>query len=267
MSHPISVRHIASRDNPDYRLWLRLAQGRPGHRETRILIEGEHLCQAWLEHHGPPEALIVSEAIQAQSPGWIKPLWRDCETTRRIVLEDHLARMLSQVESGPAVFFLVEPPCVSLPERIDTGCLWLDRVQDPGNLGTLLRTAAAAGLTSAYLSTGCAAVWSPKVLRSGQGAHFALAVHTQVDLLKLHSRLRVPLAATTLQAARAIYQYDLRTPCAWLFGNEGRGVSPDLMALADWRVHIPQSSGVESLNVAAAAAICLFEQRRQQHTD
>lgn len=264
MSHTAPVRHIASRDNPDYRLWLRLAQGRPGHRESRVILEGEHLCRAWLEHNGAPQALIVSEAIQAQSPGWIKPLWRDCESTRRIVLEDHLARMLSQVENGPAVFFLVEPPGTALPDQIAEGCLWLDRVQDPGNLGTLLRTAAAAGLEAAFLSSGCAAAWSPKVLRSGQGAHFALRVHEHVDLQALRVRLQIPLAATTLERAGSLYQQDLRRPCAWLFGNEGRGVAADLLATADWRVHIPQSAGVESLNVAAAAAICLFEQRRQQ---
>ncbi|MGB6241204.1 MAG: RNA methyltransferase [Castellaniella sp.] len=258
------MRHIASRDNPDYRLWLRLAQGRTAHIESRILLEGEHLCRAWLEHYGLPQALIVGEAVQAQSPGWIKPLWRECERTRRIVLEDRLARGLSQVEHGPAVFFLVEPPVATLPERITEGCLWLDRVQDPGNLGTLLRTAAASGLKAAFLSIGCAAAWSPKVLRSGQGAHFALQVHERVDLLALHSHLQIPLAATTLEQAQSLYQQDLRSPCAWLFGNEGRGVTPDLLRIADWRVHIPQSDGVESLNVAAAAAICLFEQRRQQ---
>lgn len=264
MSIAAPVRHIASRDNPDYRLWLRLAQGRPGRRESRVILEGEHLCRAWLEHNGPPQALIVSEAIQAQSPGWIKPLWQDCETTRRIVLEDHLARMLSQVEHGPAVFFLVEPPVAVLPDRITEGCLWLDRVQDPGNLGTLLRTAAAAGLSAAYLSEGCAAAWSPKTLRSGQGAHFALDIHEHADLQALRDRLRVPLAATTLDRAQSVHRQDLRQPCAWLFGNEGRGVAADLLEAADWRVHIPQSARVESLNVAAAAAICLFEQRRQQ---
>jgi len=264
MNTAVPVRHIASRDNPDYRIWLRLAQGRPGHRESRVILEGEHLCRAWLEHHGLPQALIVGEAIQAQSPGWIKPLWRQCESTRRIVLEDHLARVLSQVEHGPAVFFLVEPPDTVLPAQLTKSCLWLDRVQDPGNLGTLLRTAAAAGLDAAFLSSGCAAAWSPKVLRSGQGAHFALRVHEHVDLQGLRARLRIPLAATTLEQAQSVYAQDLRQPCAWLFGNEGRGVAADLLKAADWRVHIPQSAGVESLNVAAAAAICLFEQRRQQ---
>lgn len=264
MRTAVPVRHIASRDNPDYRLWLRLAQGRSPHLESRVLLEGEHLCRAWLERYGLPQALIVSEAIQTQSPGWIKPLWRDCEPTRRIVLEDHLARVLSQVSHGPAVFFLVDPPVTVLPDHIEEGCLWLDRVQDPGNLGTLLRTAAAAGLKSAFLSLGCAAAWSPKVLRSGQGAHFAVQIHEHADLRALHGRLRVPLAATTLERAQSLYRQDLRRPCAWLFGNEGQGVSPELLDVADWRVHIPQSTDVESLNVAAAAAVCLFEQRRQQ---
>lgn len=264
MSPTVPIRHIASRDNPDYRLWLRLAQGRPGRRESRVILEGEHLCRAWLEHMGAPLALIVGEAVQAQSPGWIKPLWQACESVRRVVLEDRLVHMLSQVEHGPAVFFLVETPDFALPDRVTDGCLCLDRVQDPGNLGTLLRTAAAAGLTQAFLSPGCAAAWSPKVLRSGQGAHFALRIHEGVDLRILRGRLAVPLAATTLEQARPLYEQDLRGSCAWLFGNEGRGVAPDLLKAADWRVHIPQSAGVESLNVAAAAAICLFEQRRQQ---
>ncbi|MGB3835836.1 TrmH family RNA methyltransferase [Castellaniella sp.] len=262
--NPISVRHLASRDNPDFRFWLRLAQGRPGQRETRILLEGEHLCRAWLTQFGVPEALIVSEDIQARAPGWVKPLWQQCEGTRRIVLEDHLAQLLSQVQHGPAIFFLVETPLVSLPARVTQGCLCLDRVQDPGNLGTLLRTAAAAGLADAFLSSGCASAWSPKVLRSGQGAHFAIRVHEHVDLSALLTRMDIPLAATTLETASSLYQQDLRQPCAWLFGNEGRGVAPDLLTQAALRIHIPQAEGIESLNVAAAAAVCLFEQRRQQ---
>ncbi len=258
----IPVRHIASRDNPDYRAWLRLAQGRPGRRDARVILEGEHLCRAWLEHKGPPPVLVVGES--ALSLDWVGPIWQACAQGRRVVLQNNLAAVLSQVEHGPAVFFIVEAPAPTLPERITAGCLWLDRVQDPGNLGTLLRTAAAAGLRQAYLSDGCAAAWSPKVLRSGQGAHFALEIHEHADLPALTGRLDIPLAATTLERAELLYLKDLRQPCVWLFGNEGQGVADELMARADWRVHIPQSTAVESLNVAAAAAVCLFEQRRQQ---
>ena len=262
MTAPVSVRHIASRDNADYRGWLRLAQGRPGRHDPRILLEGEHLCRAWLEHQGLPQMLLAGESTLSQD--WMAGLWDACAQSRRVVLQDNLAGVLSQVEHGPAVFCIVEPPNPQLPERITAGCLWLDRVQDPGNLGTLLRTAAAAGLQQVYLSPGCASAWSPKVLRSGQGAHFALDIHEHADLSVLADRLDIPLAATTLQQAGSLYRKDLRQPCAWLFGNEGQGVADSLLARADWRVHIPQSPSVESLNVAAAAAICLFEQRRQQ---
>ncbi|CAM5197101.1 TrmH family RNA methyltransferase OS=Castellaniella defragrans OX=75697 GN=HNR28_002400 PE=4 SV=1 [Castellaniella denitrificans] len=262
MTASVPVRHIASRDNPDYRAWLRLAQGRPGRHDARVILEGEHLCRAWLEHRGPPPALVVGES--ALSLDWVGPIWQACARVRRVVLQNNLAAVLSQVEHGPAVFFIVEPPVPAPPARITAGCLWLDRVQDPGNLGTLLRTAAAAGLRQAFLSDGCASAWSPKVLRSGQGAHFALAIHEHADLSALRRRLDIPLAATTLEKAEILYVKDLRRPCAWLFGNEGQGVADELLAQADWRVHIPQSAAVESLNVAAAAAVCLFEQRRQQ---
>lgn len=259
----IPIRTITSRENPDFRFWLRLAQARVGRTEVdRVLLEGRHLCEAWCEHSGAPLVLIVGESMQPQP--WVRDLWQACEASRRIVLQDGLARLLSQVEHGPAVFCVVAPPRPALPERIAQGCLWLDRVQDPGNLGTLLRTAAAAGLQWAMLSPGCAQAWSPKVLRSGQGAHFALRIHEHVDLAALAGRLDVPLAVTTLERARSLYDVDLRKPCVWLFGNEGQGVAPDLLACATTRVHIPQEPAVESLNVAAAAAICLFEQRRQQ---
>lgn len=259
----IPIRAITSRENPDFRFWLRLAQARVGRTEVdRVLLEGRHLCEAWREHGGPPLVLIVSESMQPHP--WVRNLWHACETSRRIVLQDGLARLLSQVEHGPAVFCVVAPPRPALPDRVAEGCVWLDRVQDPGNLGTLLRTSAAAGLRRAMLSPGCAQAWSPKVLRSGQGAHFALRIHEHVDLGALADRLDVPLAVTTLERTRSLYDVDLRGPCAWLFGNEGRGVAPDLLARATTRIHIPQETAVESLNVAAAAAICLFEQRRQQ---
>jgi TrmH family RNA methyltransferase len=262
MSATDATREIHSRDNPDYRAWLRLAQGRAARCDGRVLLEGEHLCRAWLEAHGAPATLIVGAAVRPL--GWVQALWRACAASARIVLQDSLATGLSQVREGPAVFFVVEPPVAELPARIDQGCLWLDRVQDPGNLGTLLRTAAAAGLKQAFLSAGCASAWSPKVLRSGQGAHFALQIHEHADLQALQSRLAIPLAATTLEQARSLYDMDLRGPCAWLFGNEGRGVAPELLRAAQWRIRIPQAGAVESLNVAAAAAVCLFEQRRQQ---
>uniref|UniRef100_UPI00333FFFFA TrmH family RNA methyltransferase n=1 Tax=Castellaniella defragrans TaxID=75697 RepID=UPI00333FFFFA len=257
-----AARHIASRDNPDYRLWLRLAQGRAPRGESRVLIEGEHLCRAWVEHHGAAPLAILDERALATAAG----RWLMAEAGARCVtLHAALAESLSALAHGPAgLFLLVEPPRPPLPARIAQSCLWLDRVQDPGNLGALLRTAAAAGLDEAYLSTGCAAAWSAKVLRGGQGAHFALRIHERVDLRAALGRLDIPLAATTLDAAHDLYTLDLRGPCAWVFGNEGAGIDPALAKAATLRVRIAQTDAVESLNVAAAAAVCLFEQRRQR---
>ncbi|HEX7388294.1 MAG TPA: RNA methyltransferase [Castellaniella sp.] len=255
-----STRHIASRENPDFRVWMKLSQGRGG--RGAALLEGQHLCEAWCEAQGMPDMLIVGEA--AQTLPWVQSLWIRCASARRVVLQDSLARELSRVEQGPAVFCIVRPPAPELPPEIHESCLCLDRVQDPGNLGTLLRTAAAAGLRQIFLSTGCVQAWAPKVLRSGQGAHFVLAIHERVELPELFERLAVPLAVTTLDRADSLYALDLRGPCAWLFGNEGQGVAPQWQTRATRRVRIPQAPQVESLNVAAAAAICLFEQRRQQ---
>lgn len=257
------MKHIYSRDNPFYRHLQRLAEGKPAKGTHQVLIEGPHLCQAWLERFGAPLTAVFDEALLH---GQDRPSqWAGLDSDHCISLDTGLARSLSQVVHGPGLFFVVQAPTPVLPEHIDHACIWLDRVQDPGNLGTLLRTAAAAGIEQAYLSMGCASAWSPKVLRSGQGAHCALSIHERLDLSALSTRLEISLAVTTLESAVALYDADLRAPCAWVFGNEGQGVDESLQALASLRVRIPQVEAVESLNVAAAAAICLFEQRRQQH--
>lgn len=253
------MKHISSRDNPQYKQLVRLAGGRRG---DQILLEGVHVCQEWLRHRGAPEfALFDLQRLQRDAE--LAELAAALPSGIAVSCEPILARRLSQVQESQGVYFVAQAPQEPLPEHIAGISLWLDRVQDPGNLGTLLRTAAAAGIDQAYLSSGCAGAWSPKVLRSAQGAHFAMRLHEEVDLSALHARLRVPLVATALDEACSLYEQPLPRECAWLMGNEGRGVAAELLALADYRVFIPQAAGVESLNVAAAAAICLFEQRRQ----
>ncbi|MER1967198.1 RNA methyltransferase [Castellaniella sp. GW247-6E4] len=261
MTRAAAPRHIASRDNPDYRLWLRLAQGRAARAESRVLLEGEHLCRAWVERYGAAPLAILDERAAGTADG----RWLMGVAERHVTLEAALAQALSPLAHGPpGLFLLVEPPRPQPPARMAESCLWLDRVQDPGNLGALLRTAAAAGLRVAHLSPGCAAAWSAKALRGGQGAHFSLQIHEGVDLHAALDRLDIPLAVATLDSARDLYALDLRAPCAWVFGNEGAGVDPALAGAATLRVRIPQADAVESLNVAAAAAVCLFEQRRQR---
>ncbi|TEA77633.1 TrmH family RNA methyltransferase [Allopusillimonas ginsengisoli] len=257
------MKYISSRDNAVFKYLSRVAAGKHGVGEGRqVLLEGTHLCQAWLRFQGPPERAIFDDSRLAESKE-LQALAQSLDTAICIACDERLARNLSQVEHGQGVYFLVTPPNPGVPDRIDHLCLWLDRIQDPGNVGTLLRTAAAVGIEHAYLSVGTASAWSAKVLRSAQGAHFVMQIHERVDLLGACDRLAVPLIATALNEAVALYDLALPERCAWLLGNEGQGVAPQLLAQAKTRVFIPQAEGVESLNVAVAAGVCLFEQRRQ----
>ena len=252
---------IRSRANPGFRHLLAVAKGKGGE-ERQVMIDGRHLCETWLQHGNKPWQAWFDAGRLSTDPD-LRRLAEQVEPgNRRLTLRTLLAAVSAPAEDQ-GVCFIVAPPEPVPPARIRSNCLWLDRVQDPGNLGTLLRTAAAAGLREVYLSTGCAAAWSAKVLRSSQGAHFSLAIHERQDLPALTASLEVPLIATSLQDAQSLYAEPLPKACAWLFGNEGQGVSAELLAQAHRRVSIPQDQAVESLNVAMAAAICLFEQRRQ----
>lgn len=260
------MKNIASRENPDFRLLLRAQEGKrpPGERASDplpVALEGPHLCSSWLTAVGQPELVFVDEARLKQPE--ISDLAARVSGDRVRVCAPALFKAASQVVHGQGIIFLVRAPQPVPPREIAENCLWLDRVQDPGNMGTLLRTAAAAGIRHVYASTGCVAAWSPKVLRSAQGAHVALSVYEGQDLLALRGALRIPMLVTALEHSHSLYGADLPQHAAWVFGNEGRGVSATLLEAADLRVRIPQSEAVESLNVAVAAGICLFEQRRR----
>jgi TrmH family RNA methyltransferase len=254
------VKRIASRDNPFYRQIRKLAgSGRERRQAGRMLLDGVHLVEACEQASGPVETLVV--AASALEGGEVARLVAGREIT---VIADALMRDLGLVEmpSGLVGVAAIPVPVVVDPEK---DAILLDGVQDPGNVGTLLRTAAAAGIGQALLGPGCAAAWSPKVLRAGQGAHFAMNVVEDADLAGFVAGYRGTTLATTLGAdASSLYAAELAGPLAWIFGSEGRGVRPELIAAARMRVHIPMPGAVESLNVAAAAAVCLFEMVRRR---
>ncbi len=260
----MSIRTISSRDNPQYKQLKQLAGSAQARRKAgQTLLDGVHLCEAWLQHKGAPVLCVVSDTARAHTE--VAGLVAECE--RRggdcIVLPDALFGPLSQVDHGIALLFVVDTPVVEVTP-VDVPSLLLDGLQDPGNLGSILRTAAAAGMARVYCGSGTVAAWSPKVLRAGMGAHFVLDIVEDADLPSLVAEALIPVYATSLQAAEPLYGCDLRPPCAWLFGHEGQGVSADLLAMADRCVIIPQNPQIESLNVAASVAVCLFEQVRQQ---
>lgn len=258
-------RLISSRDNPQYKLLKQLATSSQARRKhAKTLLDGVHLCQAWLQHRGKPELCLVSESHQINSE--VASVLEQCEAlgADSIVLPDSLFSSLSQVEQGVSLLFVVGTPENATLPQLNQSCVLIDAVQDPGNLGSILRTTAAAGINQVVCSEGTVFAWSPKVLRAGMGAHFQLDIIEHANLQQLISTASVPVYATDSHAQKTIYAVDLTQPCAWLFGNEGKGVSEELLLGVTARLTIPQVAGVESLNVAAAAAVCLFEQKRQR---
>lgn len=257
------MKRISSKDNPTFKEILRVAQGRRQSDESLVWLEGIHLSQAWLDR-GYFIKYALFDELRLQDDVELQLLLKRVDAQSVLHLSPLLMQQLSQVQQGQGVGLVVSAPVYDESEDINQSCVYLDRIQDPGNVGTLLRTMAAAGVEHAYLSPGCAWVWSQKVLRSAQGAHFVLKIHEQMSAEKFIRRLTIPLYATALEQAQSLYQLEIPSQVAWVFGNEGEGVAASLLNAASERVFIPQVSTVESLNVGAAAAVCLFEQRRQQ---
>lgn len=227
------------------------------------MLDGPHLVAAALDAAWPLRELVVSDRGLASDE--IASLLDRCAALAVTHLTDPLFAHVSPVDAPSGLLAVIDLPASPAERPFTESLLVLDGVQDAGNLGTILRTAAAAGLSDVLLTSGCAQAWSPRVLRAGMGGHFRLRIHEQVDVGRALRDYPYQILATGLGAgARELYDADLREPVAWLFGAEGRGVSPDVAALATGTVVIPMSGAVESLNVAAAAAVCLFEQVRQR---
>jgi TrmH family RNA methyltransferase len=251
---------IQSRDNPFFKSLKRLAEsGRERRKSGRTLLDGVHLLEAYEAVHGPVETLVVAESAREGGEIAAHVAGRDV-----VVLADTLMRDLGLVDTPSGLLAVAAIPAGPGLPNPDSDAVLLDGVQDPGNVGTLLRTAAAAGVKQVLLSPGCAAAWSPKVLRAGQGAHFALAIHEDVDLAGFIAGYRGIAAVTCLENATSLYAARWDGPLAWVFGAEGQGVSGELIDLAGLRIRIPMPGAVESLNVAAAAAVCLFEAVRRK---
>jgi RNA methyltransferase, TrmH family len=259
------MKHISSRDNALYKEVKQLAASASARKKIgKTILDGVHLCQSYLQHRGAPELCIVSaDSIHHHE---VSPLIASCEAagTQCVVLPETLYQALSQVDNGVGLLFVIATPQSHAFKPFTNSAVLLDNLQDPGNLGSILRSAAGAGIQQVFCSVGSASAWSPKVLRAGMGAHFLLDIFEGVDLHVLLRDTQVPVLATSSYTSTSIYEVNLNRAVIWLFGHEGQGVDPSLMALASTTVTIPQQAKIESLNVAASAAICFFEQVRQQ---
>jgi TrmH family RNA methyltransferase len=254
-----TVKPISSRDNPLLVRLRKLGADPAAYRKLgQVWIEGEHLCAAFLAHGGLAPLAVISE------PAWQRPALRALagQAAEVAVVAEPLMASLTSLESPAPLGFVVTAPA---PAELRAGAasLVLDRLQDPGNVGNLLRSAAAFGFAQVLAIKGTVALWSPKVLRAGMGAHFALGLVEGLDEATL-AGLQVPLLATSSHADRALGSQVLPWPCAWVFGHEGQGISATLAARCVAALRIPQPGGQESLNVAAAGAVCLYESARQR---
>ncbi|WP_211463880.1 TrmH family RNA methyltransferase [Collimonas silvisoli] len=258
------MKSITSSANPLYKELKQLATSTHERRKAgRTLLDGIHLTEAYLQHGAKPILCVASASALTHAEA--AAVIRQCQaaTVQCVVLPDGLYQALSQVEHGVGLLFVIETPKAAAPAGLTQSAVLLDNLQDPGNLGSILRSAAAAGIRQIYCSEGSASAWSPKVLRAGMGAHFILDIFEGVDLAALMAAAQIPVLATSSYATQSIYQVDLSGSLAWLFGHEGQGVAEDLLQLASQQVVIPHRGQMESLNVAAAAAVCFFEQLRQ----
>lgn len=206
--------------------------------------------------------IVASESAFAKPE--IRELVQDAPARARYVLADSLVERVSQLVSASGVAAVIHTPRQSpLPANVP-GCLVLENIQDPGNLGSILRSAAAANVPHVFLSPGSVFAWAPKVVRAGMGAHFCLSIHENVAPTELLRSFKGIVVALEPHAENSVYALDLTGSVAWLLGNEGAGLSESALRLATHRARIPMPGAAESLNVAAAAAICLFEQVRQR---
>jgi RNA methyltransferase, TrmH family len=251
---------ITARDNPLLQRIRKLA-GDPGayRKQGQVWLEGDHLVGAALQRGVALDELVLAESAWAERSDWRG--WAD-QARRVLRVPDLLFKTLSSLESPARLGALLATPQAPAMDPAAASVV-LDRLQDAGNVGSILRSAAAFGVRQVLAIKGTAGLWSPKVLRAGMGAHFGLHLIEGLSPEDL-ADLQVPLLATSSHGGLLLGEARLPQPCAWVLGHEGQGVDAALMARCSHTVRIPQPGGEESLNVAAAAAVCLFASRPGQ---
>ncbi|MBI5917869.1 MAG: RNA methyltransferase [Nitrosomonadales bacterium] len=258
------MKHITSRDNPLFKELLKLVGSpRQRHKSGQTLLDGAHLLESYRAAGGQPQALLVTSAGLLDAE--VARLLEQFPAVPQILLDDALFAQLSELKTPSGILAQITVPAPAIMPAESRFALLLEDIQDPGNLGSMLRSAAAAGCDAVFLSRGCADAWSPKVLRAAMGGHFAhaMSLHEQVDLLAVAAMFEGQTYAASLAGRTSLYDCELRGKTAFAIGNEGAGLSGGLLTACQPFI-IPMPGQVESLNAAAAAAICLFEAVRQR---
>lgn len=260
---------ITSRQNPLVKDLRQLHRSKSRRQQQCLLLEGTHLLEVALQQGYPLEVLCYTEAWQAKYPPLAAAAQRQAARTE-VVSEAVLTTVATTVHPDGVVAILDDhhlPRQAASPLRLG---LLLAAIQDPGNVGTMIRTAAAAGADGLWLGPGTAAADHPKVLRASAGMALRFPVLPTADVGETIATLKqqgVAIVATTMGADCVYWDWDWRSPSLIVLGNEGAGLGEEIQALADGQVSIPQTSGVESLNVAIAAGLLLYEAQRQRRNE
>jgi TrmH family RNA methyltransferase len=284
------TKEIRSRKNPHIKLLRDLVMGgRLRRSHNAAWVEGERLCRSYFDTQTSLPILVASEKLLLADLLASAP--RGVQSFREVwIIPADCFSEITQIESSLGWGLVIEVPISSGanddPGSNDPGSnetqpsagrkalmqsavVIVDRIQDPGNLGALLRSAAAAGIAQCWCVTGTVDPWSPKVLRAAMGAHFQMTIRQGVDARQVIDACRLQgfhlLSTANQPDAVSLYSagLQLNQPIAWVFGQEGDGVAQEFLSKAQVVV-IPQTAAVESLNVAVAAGICFFEMRRRQ---
>jgi RNA methyltransferase, TrmH family len=257
------MKSIQSRDNPFYKELAGLSgSARQRNKFRQTLLDGAHLLTAYLDSGGQPCHILLNTAVSNDSE--IAGLLQRATGVPATRLDENLFAGLSALKTPGGIIALIDIPQSSAAIVDASFSVLLEDIQDPGNLGSILRSAAAAGCDAVFLSPACADAWSPKVLRAAMGGHFALRIYERQDLPAVANSFHGNLLAASPQAEHSLYDCVLRGKVAFLIGNEGAGLSDKLLKGATQKFCIPMPGKAESLNAAAAAAICLFEAVRQR---
>ncbi|MBX9962973.1 MAG: RNA methyltransferase [Burkholderiales bacterium] len=256
---------IRSADNPLVRRLLGLRDSARERREEGLtVIEGAHLLEAFLDNTAQrPEVVVVSES--SVDEGEMTALQARLDAKVVVSLDDGVFGKISPVAGRNGVLAIIPMPAASPSEAIAASGfqLWLDGVQDPGNVGSLIRTAAAAAASAVLLGPGCADPWSPKCLRGGMGGQFATKVAVTDDLAAAVRSAKGRVLAAGTDSTASVFTMDLTGDVVVVLGSEADGVQPEVAAAAAGTIGIPMPGNVESLNVGAAGAVICFERLRQ----
>lgn len=252
---------LESKDNPKIKhLRGLIEQNSYRKKQRQTVLEGTHLCLSWLQENKQIQSIFSTEQALLH-PDFEQILGR--YSGHVFIISEALYRDLSTLGTSLACLAIIDLPTSSRALQYQCDTLILENVQDPGNVGTLLRSAAAANIQQVVCTRGSASLWSPRVLRAAMGAHFSLNIYENVQLEELLENFHIPVFVTSSHRSVSLYSKDLTQPCVWILGNEGQGVSEYALQHAQ-AVTIPQPGGQESLNVAVAGSICFFEMVRQR---